>query len=182
MASNIWKVLWIVVALVVISSGAVYADITWGGSTASPAYTRLQGGVGTNLVSVNANGGLQIGDNGNAATFQICNFSKSVNITSATTTEVIAAVSAKTVRVCGFMLTVNGTTPTVQFETGTKTTTPCDTGTSALSGAMAPTSVSVLAMGGGSPVMFYGSASGELCIVSGGTSPSIQGIVYYTQD
>lgn len=181
---NLGRLGWMVAALVVISSGAVYADITWGASTAAPAYTRLQSGVGTTLAAVNGNGGLQIGDNANSAILQICNFSKPVAIASATTTEIVPAVTNKAVRVCGFILTATGTTPTVQFETGTKTTNPCDTGTATLSGAMAPTSGSVLAFGSAAigASSFYGANSGELCIVTGGTGPSVQGILFYTQD
>lgn len=107
--------------------------------------------------------------------------SVAINITTATTTEVVAAVASAKVFVCGWSLTAGGTTPTALIETGTKTTTACDTGAAALTGAMAPSVGANLKSAGTGAMQVTGAASGEICIVSGGTTPSLQGYLSYVQ-
>lgn len=57
---NLGRMGWLVAVLVVISAGAGYADITWGASTASPAYTRIQDANQTYTALVNPTGGLDV--------------------------------------------------------------------------------------------------------------------------
>lgn len=104
-----------------------------------------------------------------------------VNISSATTTELVAAVASEKVYLCGGKLSMVGTTPTAQFEYGTKSSTACDTGATTLTGAFAPTSGSLLGFGETDGTQIVTIASNELCLVSGGTGPSIQGYVLIVQ-
>lgn len=105
--------------------------------------------------------------------------SAAINISSATTTAVVALAAGKTTHVCEFSATAAGTNPTILFLTGTETTTPCDTGAANLSGTFAPTAGTAVRLGGSGTVM-KSAAAGQLCITSGGT-PSIQGVLTYVQ-
>lgn len=105
---------------------------------------------------------------------------KAVNISTATTTELVAAATGETVYLCQFVATVAGTSPTLLFETGTKVSTACDTGAVSLSGTLAITSGTFVTLGYGS-TLTAGAASGELCVTSGGTLPSVQGVISYVQ-
>ncbi len=110
-----------------------------------------------------------------------------INISSATTTELVAAVAGKTILVCGFSATIQGSATTVGsiiFKTGTKVTTPCDTTPSSLTGtyqgnitANVPTFIS----GQGSMTQFTSIASGEICATSAGTTVAIGGYLTYVQ-
>jgi hypothetical protein len=104
-----------------------------------------------------------------------------VNITTATTTQIVALSGTTKIHVCSYQFSVAGTTPTVTFEYGTGTN--CATGLTAISGAIAPTSGSVInsAVGGASGLAFVVPSGDALCILSGGTSPSIQGLITYAQ-
>lgn len=103
-----------------------------------------------------------------------------VAISTATTTELVAAVAGKAVYLCAFESTVAGTSPTILFLTGTKVSTACDTSPVNLSGVFAITSGSIFPI---HPTMTatQSAASGELCLTSGGTTPSIQGFFTYVQ-
>ena len=100
-----------------------------------------------------------------------------INVSSATTTALIAATSGKSIRVCTGQFSIAGTSPTYKFEYGTQTTTPCDTGTTAITGTVSPASGAVISLetGGASNSVFVVPAGNALCLVSGGTSTSIQG-------
>lgn len=106
--------------------------------------------------------------------------SVAINVGSATTAELVPAVAGQRVIVCNFVATATGTTPTLQFKTGTKVTNPCDTSPVNLSGVFAPTSGSLIFTGWGGDV-FISSLGGEICLTAGGTTPSIQGILTYIQ-
>jgi hypothetical protein len=103
--------------------------------------------------------------------------SVSVNISSAATTQVVALSGSTVVYVCSFFLSVNGTNPTVQFEYGTGSS--CATSPVVLTGAIAPLTGSVITAG--ALVQFQTAPGNALCIVSAGTTPSIQGYVTYVQ-
>lgn len=108
--------------------------------------------------------------------------SVAVNITSATTTELVAASSGKSVYLCALKSSMAGTTPTLTFEYGTKVSTACDTGATALTGAFAPTAGAVLGLGESGGVQFSTPVSKELCAVTTGTgSPSFQGYAVIIQ-
>lgn len=101
-----------------------------------------------------------------------------VNIASPTTTQLVALSTGKTVYVCNFTASLAGTTPTIQFETGTGSA--CVTSPTVLTGAFAPTSGSMLKLEGAG-VQFQGAASKELCAVTVGTGASAQGYIDYVQ-
>lgn len=103
-----------------------------------------------------------------------------INIASATTTSIIAPVTDAKIYICGFSLTISGTTnPSFQLEYGTGAT--CGTGTVVLTGsflggaATAPTHIMHDKTVEVSPV------SQRICVVTGGTAPNAQGVLTYTQ-
>lgn len=100
-----------------------------------------------------------------------------INIGSATTTQLVAPLTGHIVYVCGFQFTAAvGTGATYQFTTGTGAT--CGTGTITQTGA--EIGGSPIDSGGGYTV--FKSASGQgLCMVTGGTSPSAQGLATVIQ-
>lgn len=102
--------------------------------------------------------------------------SKSVAISTATTTSLVAAVTGTSVYVCGFTATVGATT-TLQLESGTGAA--CVTTQAALTGVMAPTTGSVLSLNGEGTKVSTPS-SGVLCAVSTGTG-GINGVLTYVQ-
>ena len=102
-----------------------------------------------------------------------------INISTATTTQLVAAVASKVVYVCGWSGSAAGTTPAITFEYGTGAS--CGTGTTALTGAMLVPSGNFVSVGGGGSTTFPNAAGTALCLVSGGTGPSIQGQLTYVQ-
>lgn len=113
--------------------------------------------------------------------------SVAINISTATTTELVAAVAGKTVYVCGFTATIQGSATTVGtlvFKTGTKVTTPCDTSPVSLSGTFQgniTANVPLLVTGQGSFTQFASAAAGEICATSAGTTPLIGGYLTFVQ-
>lgn len=103
-----------------------------------------------------------------------------VAIASATTTEILAPVAGKVIYVCRVLASVVGTSPTIQFTSGTKVTTACDTNPVTITGAVAVATTTVVNWGGAETVINDPVAT-ELCLVSGGTAPSIQGWIDYVQ-
>lgn len=106
-----------------------------------------------------------------------------VNISgAAATNELVAAVAGKTVYMCSLQASVVGTSPTIQFETGTKVSTACDTGAVVKSGTFAIVTTSLAKFSGdGGTTNLTGASGGELCLVAGGTTPSIQGTLVFVQ-
>jgi hypothetical protein len=104
-----------------------------------------------------------------------------VNISgAAATTELVAAVAGKTVYACDLLVSDVGTSPTIQFKTGTKVTTPCDTGGVNLSGTIVVATGTIFTVHT-TNAFAQGAANGEFCLVAGGTTPSIQGMFTYVQ-
>lgn len=104
----------------------------------------------------------------------------SVAISTATTTAVAAGASGKRIYVCAFtIIWSSGTTPTIQFEVGTGGT--CGTPT-VKTGAMAipVTSGQGLIVGAGH-TLFSGTAGQDMCILSAGTAPTVNGWVTFVQ-
>ncbi len=102
--------------------------------------------------------------------------SVTVAISTATTTQLVALSSGKTVYVCGFTASIGATT-TVALEYGTGSS--CGTGTTALTGVFAPATGAVLSLGG-SGYKTATIASNALCAVSTGTG-GINGVLSYVQ-
>ena len=104
---------------------------------------------------------------------------KSSVVLSVTTSAQVIALSGSTViYVCGFMATVGGVAPTYQFQYGTGSV--CATGTTNLTGVFLPVvgSVNVYLP---SMTAFRTIAGQALCIATGGTTPSVQGVLTYVQ-
>lgn len=110
----------------------------------------------------------------------VAKLSAVVNIGAAATTKIVDAVSGKVVYVCGFNLSLAGTTPTFTFKTGTHASADCDTSTASLSGTYAPVTGSLLGHSGQGTVM-QSIASGQLCGTTAGTGSSAQGVLTYVQ-
>jgi hypothetical protein len=101
-------------------------------------------------------------------------------ITTATTTLLIAAVTSKAIFVCGIDITsASATTPnTLQFEYGTQTTNPCDTGTTKITTVINSGTVGVLTfqktIGFAENSVLSTPVSQQLCVLTTvGTTPSI---------
>jgi hypothetical protein len=107
--------------------------------------------------------------------------SASVAITSATTTNLVSAVSGDYISVCNWQVSVVGTSPTVQFEYGTTVSTACDTGATALTGAMAIPTTTLFTPASGNGLKLRVPVSQQLCLVSGGTITGIEGYITYVQ-
>lgn len=108
--------------------------------------------------------------------------SKSSAVVNATaTTQLVSLGTGVSVYVCGFSFTVAGSaTATAQLEYGTGAT--CGTGTTVLTGAYLGGTVPVLIVSPAVPGMITKAASGNaLCLVAGGATPSIQGVLTYVQ-
>ncbi len=90
--------------------------------------------------------------------------------------KLVGAVANQQIQVCGFAFDTTGTSPTTQFDYGTKTSTDCDTGATHLSGVM--TAAKTLA---GPLDHMTAPAGNELCLNLGGTTPTAVGIVTYVQ-
>lgn len=110
-----------------------------------------------------------------------------VNISTATTTAVVAVSGSKAVYVCGGALTIapsatSADTATFEYGSGTA----CATSPTALSGALGAGDLTsaappiVVPLGYGGMTMTAPSATG-LCILSAGTAVSIQGWITYVQ-
>jgi len=104
--------------------------------------------------------------------------SVAINISSATTTQLVALSAGKVVYACGFTASGTGTTDTIQFEYGTGTT--CGTGTTALTGPIALAAAPNSSYGPGSTVFATASAN-ALCAVTGGTVTNVAGVLTYVQ-
>ena len=107
--------------------------------------------------------------------------SASVAVTTAATTNLVTAVAGDFVTVCKWQLSVVGTSPTVQFEYGTDVSTACDTGATALTGAMAIVTTTLFAATGTETTSLRTPVSQELCIVTGGTITGVEGYITYVQ-
>jgi hypothetical protein len=111
--------------------------------------------------------------------------SAAISQASATTTQLVALSTGKSIYVCGFVLDIQGSATTVgslQFESGTGSN--CASTVTALTGVMpgninasVPTVIQSPSDGTG----FSTPASTELCVVSAGTTVGITGYVSYVQ-
>lgn len=102
--------------------------------------------------------------------------SVAVNVGSATTAQLVAAQGNQPIHVCSITATIAGTTPTALFIYGTGTN--CATNNGNLSGTFAPTSGTLMSVGYGGDLMVVPPGN-ELCVTTGGTTPSLQGILTY---
>jgi hypothetical protein len=68
------------------------------------------------------------------------------------------------------------------LEYGTKTTNPCDTGTTALTGAYSFAAQSGISRSGGAQPLYIIPQGNALCVASSGATASFAGSLSYTQD
>lgn len=124
-------------------------------------------------------GGASVWANDPCADSTVNKVSVPVAVSTATTTKLVdVPANSKSTALCGCDFTVAGTTPTVKFEYGTHGSADCDTGTTALSGAFAPTAGTSMYIGG-SYTAAWAPAGNQLCLVSTGTGASVQGVCTY---
>jgi len=101
-----------------------------------------------------------------------------ISVATATTTLIVPALAGHSVFVCGYNFTLAGSaTATAQFATGTGAT--CGTGTVSQTGLMLGNNTTPVSIdsGGGGYTIFKGAVGQGLCLVTGGATPSAQGIV-----
>jgi hypothetical protein len=177
-------------ALVVPSSGNGTSDSGTLRVAVASNNTAIAGaGVGAtgSAPPVNAvlNGGLQSGATGGLlGAIAVCDSSKGVNVTTATTTLMVTGVSGRQVRVCALKL-VTAAANNVQFISGTGAT--CGTGTTGIGGGgtTAASGDNYAANGGsaygsGLGQLFTTTATGDsLCLVTSANT-QLSGIITYT--
>jgi hypothetical protein len=106
--------------------------------------------------------------------------SVSIAITSATTTQLVALAAGKKVYVCDMTVTTVGTSASVALTSGTGSA--CGTVDAVLTGAMVPSAtVGVIHLGYGGTVATTPTAGDELCLTSGATVTSVEGVLSYIQ-
>jgi hypothetical protein len=150
---------------------------TYACSSAYPTAGLLTASFSPAITSTVASGAVSIVAAGSdpCANLSVPKSSVAINISTATTTQLVAVSASKAIYACSFAASVAGTAPTVLFEYGTSTA--C-TGTNALSGTLAITTGSYVTLGWGGTI-FTAPATNGLCLVSGGTLPSVQGVLTY---
>ena len=140
----------------------------------------------TNTPAVTGSGTFTVSQINTAGTTDPCanpsliKSSAAINVSSATTTQIVALSGTTKIYVCEADVNAVGTSPSVKFITGTGTA--CATPDQTLTGAMVPSAtVGTVHFGyGGS--MWTSNAGDELCLVSaGGTVTTETGFVTYVQ-
>jgi hypothetical protein len=112
----------------------------------------------------------------------VLKLSAPIAITSATTTNLLSAVSGDYITVCKFQIYASGTAPSVEFEYGTTVSTACDTGATALTGTIPIPTGTVFNSIGAENDTIRTPVSQQLCLVTAGTStPTWEGYFTYTQ-
>lgn len=121
-----------------------------------------------------ATAGLQVGGLGSGASgtlyqFTACDQSAQASITATTTTELVALVSGRRVRVCSYQISAGNSTAAAKFVQGTGTA--CATGTADLSPAFDLAANSGFTRGSGIGELFGTSTANALCLnVTTGTA------------
>ncbi len=121
------------------------------------------------------------------------NISKSsvaINVTSPTTTSLVAVSGTTTVYVCGFSMTIAPSATTAdtalfEYGTGAACTSPTVlTGTFGNGAVITTTTATVvdsLSYGGGNSTIFKSASAAGICVLSAGTAVNIQGVLTYVQ-
>lgn len=147
-------------------------------------------GQGANIATVTASGALKVDGTGGTFTLPstdpcessgVAKSSVVLNTSTATTTLLVALASSKVIFVCGYDASMGGTSPTAKFVYGTQVTNPCDTGQTALTGTYLISVGNELSAGQAGQTVFATAASQQLCLVTTGTNPSVQGVLTYVQ-
>lgn len=107
----------------------------------------------------------------------IAKSSVAISLTTSLTTQLVAPVAGKSVYLCGIATTgAAASTLTLEYGTGTA----CGTGTTALTGAFLPSTGSLFKLDG-TVGLLKAPAGNALCLVTGGTAGSVQGVATYVQ-
>ena len=108
--------------------------------------------------------------------------SAAINISKATTTQLIGPAGSTQIYVTAWDVLANSASG-FTLEYGTKTTNPCDTGTTALTGTyyLAFATQSGISRSGGPQPLYVIPQGSALCAVTSGASVSLAGSVSYTQ-
>lgn len=172
------------------SNGAntqIFRTDTGGALATTQSVAGADGAANTNLAQITNNGGthspLEIAQflfNGSTWDRQYyCTQSAPISISGTTDTQIVALAAAQIVRICNITATLGGTTPTMTIEYGTGTN--CGTGKTALTGAMAPTAGTTLAINPGPQAALRSGSGAAVCLVLSGTSPTAAGFMSYAQ-
>lgn len=103
--------------------------------------------------------------------------SVAINVSSATTTSLVAPVTGQTITVCGLWLNSVGGTSTLEYGTGAT----CGTGTQVMTGPLAAATTVSIFPSGGSSVLQSTPVSQRLCILSGSSTSATAGWLLYVQ-
>jgi hypothetical protein len=106
--------------------------------------------------------------------------SAAINISRATTTQLVAPTGSTQIYVTAWDVLANSASG-LTLEYGTKTANPCDTGTTALTGAYNFAAQSGISRAGGPQPLYVIPQGNALCAVTSGASVSLAGSVSYTQ-
>jgi hypothetical protein len=111
-----------------------------------------------------------------------CDKSAPINISTATTTSLVAVSGSTVPYVCSFSVyVVSGTLPSFQFEQGTGAACTSPTVLTGTYGGLAGAVGEHITLGANTGTVFRGPASSGICILSGGTAPNLQGVITYAQ-
>ena len=129
--------------------------------SAVPSVAQYVGGVGS----------------GNLGGIVACDSSAMITVSTATTTQVVALTSGKSVYVCGFAINGGGaTTAKLVYGTGTS----CGTGTTSLTPAFTLASGTMLSLGGGLGYVTKAPSGNALCVTNSAAATA-NVFVTYTQ-
>lgn len=113
--------------------------------------------------------------------------SAKIQVTGTTAVVLVPLSAGKITYVCGWDATIQGsatTVGTVQLESGTQTTNPCDTGTTTLTGVYKgniTASVPTVVGRSGSGTIMATTAGQQFCAISTGTTIDVQGTLTFVQ-
>jgi hypothetical protein len=99
---------------------------------------------------------------------------------SSTAYALVAKATSKVIYVCEVTGSLSGTTPTIKFTTGTRTSAECDTNAADLSGTVTPSAGSMVSMGRYGGTVMKSASGSDLCVTTGATS-AFNGIISYVQ-
>jgi hypothetical protein len=106
--------------------------------------------------------------------------SVAINITKATTTQLVAPSGSTQIYVTAWDVFANSASG-VTLEYGTNTTNPCDTGTTALSAAYSFAAQAGMSVSGGPQPLYVIPQGNAVCAVTSGAGVSLAGSLSYTQ-
>jgi hypothetical protein len=103
--------------------------------------------------------------------------SKRIHLSAAAEVLLVDAVANQQIQVCAYSIDLGGTSPAAEFDYGTQASAACDTGATALTGAM---NAAHAAMSG--PLDYFTVPTAkQLCLNLTGTNPTAEGWVTYVE-